>query len=390
MIPLLIHWIWFSQLPGLSARQKLHFLQQGFEPEDLYNAGQQELEHMPDAGPLADKDLTQARQISEQCRQKGIGILTFRDAAFPSRLRNVEDGPVLLYYHGKLPDLDAQPVIALVGTRKATPYGLRIARSMAGQMAACGGLVVSGGALGVDAAAMEAALDAGCPTVGVLGCGVDITYPASNRKLFERVIANGCLLSEYPPGTKPEYWHFPQRNRIISGISHGVLVVEAPAKSGALITARCALDQGRDVFVVPGNVDSAACEGSNALLLDGAQPVMSGWGLLQNYGAMFPDAVREQQVPQAVENTAAPAENDKKDIDNPPSPPYSGMMDRHCQLSEEEKQLVSCLGPEPVLMDELIARTQIPAAKVLRMMTVLSLKGVVTMHPGRRVSAKID
>lgn len=387
---MLIHWIWFSQLSGLSQRQKLHFLRQGFEPEDLYHAGEQELEHIPDASALADKDLTQPRRIAEECRQKGIGILTFRDAAFPSRLRNVEDGPVLLYYRGKLPDLDAQPVIALVGTRKATPYGLRIARSMAGEMAACGGLVVSGGAFGVDTAAMEAALDAGFPTIGVLGCGVDIVYPASNRRLFERVIADGCLFSEYPPGTKPEHWHFPQRNRIISGISHGVLVVEAPAKSGALITARCALDQGRDVFVVPGNIDSAACEGSNALLLDGAQPVMSGWGLLQCYGAKFPDVVRKQDVPQKVENTVAPAPDDKKDIDNPPAPPYSGMMDRHSQLSEEEKQLVACLGSEPVLMDEVIARTQIPAAKVLSMMTVLSLKGVVVMHPGRRVSAKID
>lgn len=387
---MLIHWIWFSRLSGLSQRQKLHLLRQGAEPEDMYHTGEQEWTHAPELKALADKDLTEARHIAEECRQKGIGILTFRDAAFPSRLRNVEDGPVLLYYRGKLPDLDAQPVIALVGTRKATPYGLRIARSMAGQLAACGGLVVSGGAFGVDAAAMEAALDAGYPTVGVLGCGVDVTYPASNRKLFERVLEDGCLLSEYPPGTKPEHWHFPQRNRIISGISHGVLVVEAPGKSGALITARCALDQGRDVFVVPGNIDSAACEGSNALLLDGAQPVMSGWGLLQSYAASFPETVCKQEPPLPLEKEAEPAPCDKKDIDNPPSPPYSGMMDRLSQLDEEERQLVACLGPEPVLLDEVIARMQIPAAKVLSMMTVLSLKGVVTMHPGRRVSAKID
>lgn len=387
---MLVHWIWFSQLSGLSQRQKLHLLRQGYEPEDLYHTAEQELSQMPDAGALADKDLTEARRIAEDCRQKGIGILTYRDAAFPNRLRNVEDGPVLLYYRGKLPDLDVQPVIALVGTRKATPYGLRIARAMAGQIAACGGLVVSGGAFGVDAAAMEAALDAGFSTAGVLGCGVDIVYPASNRGLFERVVADGCLLSEYPPGTKPEHWHFPQRNRIISGISHGVLVVEAPAKSGALITARCALDQGRDVFVVPGNIDSAACEGSNALLLDGAQPVMSGWGLLENYVACFPETVHKQETPQPAANTVATIPADKKDIDNPPLPPYSGMMDRLSQLSDEERQLVSCLGTEPMLMDELIARTRIPAAKVLSMMTVLSLKGVVTMHPGRRVSAKYD
>ena len=188
---MLIHWIWFSELSGISSRQKLNLLRQGFEPEELYHTGGDDIEQIPDAAPLADKDLTHAREIAEQCRQKGISILTFRDAAFPSRLRNVEDGPVLLYYRGILPDLDAQPVIALVGTRKATPYGLRIARSMAGQMASCGALVVSGGAFGVDTAAMEAALDAGFSTVGVLGCGVDVVYPASNRNLFDRVTKNG-------------------------------------------------------------------------------------------------------------------------------------------------------------------------------------------------------
>ena len=386
----MIHWIWFSELSGLSQRQKLNLLRSGAEPEDLYHAGSDELQNSADAAAFADKDLSAARQIAETCRQKGINILTYRDAAFPSRLRHVEDGPVLLYYRGTLPDLDAQPVIALVGTRKATPYGLRIARSMASQLTQCGGLVVSGGAFGVDAAAMEAALDAGYGTVGVLGCGVDVVYPASNRNLFERVITKGCLLSEYPPGTKPEHWHFPQRNRIISGISHGVLVVEAPRKSGALITARCALEQGRDVFVVPGNIDSAACEGSNALLLEGARPVLSGWDLLQDYEAQFPDAVHKAEATKLQDHTSQQTPSDKKDIDNPVIPPYSGMMDRHGELSQQEKMLLSCLTQEPVLMDEVIAKTQIPAAKVLSMMTLLSLKGFVVMHPGRRVSAKID
>lgn len=372
----------------MSHRQKLNILRQGIDPEELYHTDADDLTDIPDAGALANKDLTAAREIADACRQKGIGILTFRDAGFPSRLRNVEDGPVLLYYKGTVPDLDVQPVIALVGTRKATPYGLRIARTIAGQIAACGGLVVSGGASGVDSAAMEGALHAGYRTVAVLGCGVDVVYPASNRKLFDDVTGNGCLLSEYPPGAKPEYWHFPQRNRIISGICHGVLVVEAPRKSGALITARCALDQGRDVYTVPGNIDSAACEGSNALLMDGAQPVMSGWDLMQNYAALFPENVHKQVASVVQEQNTANRNDDKKVIDYPAQPLYSDLVERQAELSEEEKQLLSCLNTEPVLMDDVIARTQIPAAKVLRMMTVLSLKGLVIMHPGRRVSAK--
>ena len=382
---MLIHWIWFSRLQGISQRQKMNLLRQGFEPEDLYHSGE-ELENIPEAVALKDKDLAEAQQIAEACRRKGIGILTFRDAAFPSRLRNVEDGPVLLYYRGNLPDLDAQPVISMVGTRKATPYGLRVARMLAGDMAACGGMIVSGGASGVDTAAMEGALDAGFSTVGVLGCGVDIVYPASNRKLFARVLENGCLLSEYPPGSKPDAWHFPQRNRIISGISHGVVVVEAPKKSGALITAYCAMEQGRDVYAVPGNIDAPGSEGSNALLLEGAQPALSGWELLQNYAAQFP-SVQKRQAILSQEKEAQPSSCDKKAIDNPAKPPYSGMMDK-ASLSREEKELLACLGTEPMLIDEVIAKSRIPASKVLSMMTVLSLKGFVVMHPGRRVSAK--
>ena len=392
---MLIHWIWFAQLQGMSQRQKMNLLRQGAEPEDLYHAQSAELEHMEGLTPdewkaLSQKDLNEARQISENCRKNEIGILTFQDAAYPDRLRNVEDGPVLLYYRGTFPDLEAQPVIAMVGTRKATPYGIRATRSVAGQIAACGGLVVSGGAAGVDTAAMEAALAAGCRTVGVLGCGVDVVYPASNRKLFADVASKGCLISEYPPGERPEPWHFPQRNRILSGISHGVLLVEAPKKSGALITARCALDQGRDVFVVPGNIDSAACEGSNELLLDGAQPVMTGWQLLQSYSAQFPDTVARREVPAAPNQEAENSKPDKKDIDNPADQPYDCMMDRLKDLTPEEQALMSLLGAEPILLDELIAKSQLPAAKVLSMTTLLSINGLVVMHPGRRISANIE
>lgn len=392
---MLIHWIWFAQLQGMSQRQKMNLLRQGAEPEDLYHAQSAELtgmEGMTEEGvkALSQKDLQEARRIGESCRQNGIGIVTFRDAAYPDRLRNVSDGPVLLYYRGTFPDLEEQPVIALVGTRKATPYGIQTTRSLAAQLAVCGGLVISGGASGVDTAAMEAALEAGCTTVGVLGCGVDVVYPVSNRKLFAEVAKKGCLISEYPPGDRPEPWHFPQRNRILSGISHGVLVVEAPRKSGALITARCALEQGRDVFAVPGNIDSAACEGSNELLLEGAQPVMTGWQLLQSYSPLFPDTVARRELPAGGEKKTENSEPDKKAIDNPADRPYDCMMDRLKKLGSEEQALMAHLSAEPILLDELIAKCQLPAAKVLRMTTLLSMEGLVIMHPGRRISAKTE
>ena len=180
----------------------------------------------------------------------------------------------------------------MVGTRHASPYGMTTAKKMGYQITKCGGIVVSGMAYGIDGMAMKGALTAGAPVVGILGCGAEMVYPPSNRPLFSDVENYGCIMSEFPPGTPPVKWNFPKRNRIISGMSCGVLVVEAPEKSGALITARCAADQGRDVFVVPGNIDVPTFVGSNRLLRDGAIAVSSGWDILSEYQMQFPDKIR--------------------------------------------------------------------------------------------------
>lgn len=393
---MLIHWIWFAQLTGISQRLKAAVLQHGSEPEDLFYASRQALEKLEGLEPsaveaLTNKDLTEAEQIETTCRRKHIRILTYRDEAYPHRLRNIADAPVLLYCRGQLPDFSGQPVIALVGTRKATPYGMSTARSMARQISQCGGMVISGGAKGIDTSAMEGALEVGCKTVAVLGCGVDRSYPTCNRKLFDTVAETGCLLSEYPPGTPPNSWHFPQRNRILSGIANGVLVVEAPRVSGALITARDALEQGRDVFSVPANIDYVSCEGSNLLLQEGALPVLSGWDVLREYAPMYPGVVcahpvpREYQAEQIVARVAEPV--DKKDIDNPMPPAYSGIEHNSVSLNGEEQTLLACLNSHPIEVDALIAQSGLPAVTVLRLLTGLALKGLVQNHPGRRVSA---
>ena len=208
----------------------------------------------------------EANGILGDCAAKGIYVLTYQDAAYPNRLKHIPDPPLTLYYQGTLPDFDAEPAVAVVGTRRASAYGCLTARRMGYQIAKCGGLVVSGMAGGVDTLAMKGALLAEQPVVGVLGNGLDVVYPRSNRDLYQDVAWRGCLLSEFPPGTPPIGRNFPRRNRIISGLTCGVVVVEAPARSGALITAQLALDQGRDVFAVPGNVDAACSAGSNGLL----------------------------------------------------------------------------------------------------------------------------
>ena len=403
---MLIHWLWFAELSGLSSAQKQMLLMRFSDPEDIFHAGESALRKIEGMTPeilktLEQKDLTQADAILRKCNEKHIRILTMGDAAYPDRLKNIDDPPVVLYYKGTLPDFRSAPAVGVVGTRKATAYGLNTARSISRQIAACGAIVVSGGAFGVDTMAMQGALDADGKVVGVLGCGVDVVYPKSNRRLFSETEECGCLVSEYPPGTQPYPWQFPARNRIISGMSSGVLVVEAPEKSGALITARNALEQGRDVFVVPGNIDVAACAGSNALLQEGAAAVFSGWDVVKEYAALYPGKIEKRMpVIAASETPERPAvkvaqpqtvlqtmeDPDKKDIDNRQTSQYSFIKDRLSALTQEEMAVIGCIGHEPVPVDEVIAAAELPAGKVLGILTTLALKGIVIQHPGRRVA----
>lgn len=386
---MLLYWVWFAQLGKLNMVQKLQLLQRYSDPEELYHSS--ESLPLPDEvkEALGEKDLASAHGLIRECEGKGIGILPLCDGAYPARLRNTQDPPLLLFYKGVLPDWEKQPVIGVVGTRKATSYGNEMAVRFGREIAGCGALVVSGGARGIDSGAMLGALEAGKPTVGVLGCGVDVVYPSENRKLFETVIENGCLLSEYPPGTKGLAWHFPARNRIISGISNGLLVVEAPDRSGALITANLALEQGRDVFSIPGNIDNPNCAGSNALLQSGATPVFSGWDVVKEYAPLWPKTVakrevlRVAQLPVTLPETA-PA--DKIPIDKEEKSTYSVL--ENIELTEEETQILSVLERSAKPLDEVIAQLDMPAAMVKMRLTKLSVKGIVVMHPGGRVSRK--
>lgn len=394
-----MYWIWFAALQGISLRQKLQLLERFSDPEELYYADTDEdVTLLPPelAQALSNKDLTEARKIVKQCEDLHIHILTYGDTAFPDRLRCIHNPPLVLYYKGVLPEFDAQPVIGVVGTRKASAYGKTNALDMSAEMAACGALVISGGAAGIDTEALKGAMDADAPVVAVLGCGVDVVFPASNRTLFQKITQEGCLLSEYPPGTTPLPWQFPERNRIISGLSNGVLVVEAPAKSGALITARDAMEQGRDVFVVPGNINNSTCAGSNALLQEGASAVFCGWDVLKDYAPQYP-SVQKREFVAAMPNAQtlvflqAPIQTpvaDKKSVDNSAFGAYSDQGSAVSGLDALSRRLLDCLDTEPKPVDEVIARMQEPAAEVLGALTKLALLGLVLNHPGRLVSAK--
>ena len=419
---MLVHWIWLCTRPGLTDRGRISLLQHFRDAEEVYFAAADAYDCVPGLSgetveALRDKCLTEAEEILEVCARKNIHILTWQDAAYPKRLKNISDPPMVLYYKGRLPDFDGNPLIGVVGTRKASAYGLTTAKRMGYQIAKCGGIVVSGMAFGIDGVAMSGALTAGAPVVGVLGCGADIVYPVSNRALFADVEKFGCIMSEFPPGTPPHKWNFPKRNRMISGLSCGILVVEAPEISGALITANQALEQGRDVFAVPGNLGVASCAGSNRLLRDGAILAGSGWDILSEYQALFPDKVRKDTVPSkqsaypdevakaAAENEKLPGKvaqkthipeksrrkkekNDKNVIDNGDISPYSDVNKALPPLSGDSKRIADLLASGERLVDDVIAETGLPTAKVLSLLTMLELKGVIRRLPGKRIALK--
>lgn len=376
---MVLYWVWLSRL-AMSDREKLAVVAHFGNAEDAYYAGDvQGISGLSQAAYLAlqEKSLEEAERIIAVCAEKRIRILTWQEPDYPQRLRTIADPPLVLYVRGELPDFENRAAIGVVGTRKASVYGLRTARRLGGELAACGGLVVSGMAAGIDAEATEGALSKGCPAVGVLGCGVDMVYPAVNRPLFRKMERQGCLISEFVPGTPALKWNFPKRNRIISGISDGVLVVEAPRSSGALITAHRALEQGRDVFVVPGNVDVASCEGSNALLKDGASMAGSGWDVLSEYAAIYPDSL--QNGTKEGENRLSNEER----IDISQELEYS---DQENGNDETETTILGALAAGQMHVDALSEVTGLSAGQLLGVLTVMEINGQILTLPGGWVS----
>ena len=412
------HWLWLANLRGLSLPLKLNLLEHFGDPEAAYYGQRAEYLLVPGmseaaARALEDKDASGADRILADCARLGLQLLSLHDAAYPDRLRSIPDPPLLLYVQGRLPLFDGEPTLAMVGSRRASPLGLETAERLAGELAAQGGLILSGLALGVDAAAHRGALRASGTTAAVIAGGHDILYPRENRCLYEDIAARGVILSEYPPGTDHMAEHFPQRNRILSGLSVGVIVVEAPRRSGALITANRAIRQGRDLFAVPGPIFEPRCEGSNRLLAEGALPALDAPGVLGRYAEQFPQRirVRQQNPPRRQEPPQAPSAQQARRVRKaPPKPepperalleralPEKGLPERglptldlagdHC-LTDDQIRLVRLLRGRTVQVDELIAESRIPTRRALSALTVLELDQIVTQDAGKRFSLAV-
>lgn len=407
-----VYWVWLSGLEGLGTRGRIRVLSAFGTPERAYRATEAELREAAeltaeDRAALMDRDLGPAEKILRECREKDIRVIPLDSPDYPALLAEISDPPPVLYCAGVLPDTVRELTIAVVGTRKASAQGLRMAKKLGYELSRAGTVVVSGCAEGADRAAMEGALRGGSAVIGVLGCGVDVVYPKSCRRLYADVRDYGCLLSEYPPGTPPISWHFPARNRIISGLSRGVIVTEAPRRSGALITARLAMEQGRDVFAVPGSAGLPACAGSNDLLRQGAAMAESGADVTQGYEYLFPDRLRVpdrgSELQEPWELTELPDDGneviaaspvcisqscDKKDIDKAEVPAYIDVQELAAPLDPEEAAVAAALLGGPRRTDELIRATGLTAPKVIGILTMLELRGVLTALPGGSYSLK--
>lgn len=294
-----LFWVWFAEAVGAGSDFRRLIDAYG-SPHEVFLAEPEELERIENVPAgilqrLANKKLEKASAIVDSCERLGIGIMTYDSELYPRFLREIKNPPAVLYYLGTVPRFDDLLCIGMVGTRKMSAYGMETAYKISYELAALGAIVASGMADGIDGVCAAAALRAGGTTVAVLGCGLDRVYPPHHRTLMGEIAKSGLLLSEYPPGTRPLHYHFPVRNRIISGLSHGVVVVEAGLGSGSLITAKDAVLQGRDVFAVPSTVGGIGAEGTNGLLRDGAIFTIGAEDILKKYQYLFANVLKTER-----------------------------------------------------------------------------------------------
>ena len=302
-----LYWIWLSERCGIASKAFGRLAIRYDDPFELYRMEEEELEQLEGIGSalksrLADKSLESAYASLRYCKENGVQILSYADGRYPARLRTIEDPPVLLYVLGRLPDLNRRLCVGMVGTRSMSEYGRQSAYKISYELAAAGAVIVSGMALGVDGVAACGALSGGGETVAVLGCGISVVYPKEHAHLMKEIAKSGAGLTEYPPNERPSGYHFPIRNRIISGLCQGVLVVEGAVGSGALITAKTAVHQGRELFALPGKINESNSEGPNELIRNGARVALSADDILRHYDFLYHDTLNYTALRKAKNN----------------------------------------------------------------------------------------
>ena len=351
-----VDWIWLSLALGIASPAAQIVLTRELDPHELYQMSLQELMQAECFSPSLCKKLKhnqqallqKAQRILEHCQEKGYRVITVRDSVYPLQLLSLQEPPLVLYALGNsqlLGRLHDLPVLTVVGTRSASDYGRQAATDLSGSLARSGMIIVSGLAVGIDACAHAAALKAGKPTIAVLGCGLDANYPAANQPLRQQILARGgTLLTELEPSASPSGGYFPARNRLLAGIAQGVLVVQAPAHSGALITASHALEQGKDVFAVPSHIYDPKAGGTLALLRDGAIPAINSLDVLYPYFSRFSGCISTKDLQTAVRTIRErPAPAPQKETPLRPAPQPNRRAPEQTAASpkrEEPKQAI--------------------------------------------------
>ncbi len=391
------YWIWLQSALGEGARFK-EIIEYFGGVENLYKSNILEWKMSSVLTPKQTENLRRfslddAQQIIYDCENNGWQIIAYDDVQFPQRLREIPNPPAVLYCDGDLPDIDKNVCIGMVGTRKASTYALKVTGLMAKAVGECNAVVISGGALGVDSAAHKGAISAGAKTIAVLGCGLGTNYLNSNSALRNKIKQNGALITEFQPFTKASKFTFPLRNRIISGLSLGILVAEAGIKSGSLITARYAVEQNRDIFALPASVLDVNFAGSNKLIDDGATVATSPSVLLepycQRYSAVDMSKLKtlEELLAQERDKGAnLPKEEKQFTFDNI-------IQDRRervkktaavLELKDNEKAVYDVLDEKFTHIDEISQNCNMPSKDVLSVLTMLEIKGIVRSTSGKR------
>lgn len=378
------YWIALKKIEGLGNKSYIQLIETFGNPSNVFTSPREALTENSGVNPPLATKIREFNGWKEVDRERklldtyGAHIITYRDPLYPERLLHIHDFPPFLYVRGTLKRDDVS--IAVIGSRRASTYGLYTTEKLSRELAMEGITVVSGFARGIDSAAHRGALAGKGRTIAVLGCGLDIVYPPENTKLYDEILTHGAVISEYPFGTPPIASHFPSRNRIISGVSLGVVVVEASDKSGSLITARIALEQGREVFAVPGAIDSAGSRGTHKLIKEGAKLVENIHDILEE---IQPQLVRRQNSDSYIT-----ARKEKKDafVKPPISPskaePATTTAEREWELTENERIILDAIHPRGAVIDDIIEKTHLKTKEVLNILLTLELRGIIKQLPG--------
>ena len=390
------YWIWLQQVLGYGNSAVGRVISQFSTAENFYKA--------PDSEKIARCHLSKSQiaklhkvprkeiaKIIKDSAKSGINIITPEDSVYPERLLNLPDPPAVLYVKGTRYDFNGNPAVAIVGPRKISDYGAGCGSVIANTLASCGFTIVSGGAVGGDSAAHNGAIEAGGYTIGVLGCGIEADYLKVNAELRRTISNNGCLVSEYPPFYKVTKGSFPQRNRIMSGLSNAVVILEGSVQSGTLITARHAAEQGKDVFVIPGSPTLPQYEGSNRLIADGARPLLNVTDIINEYIRLYPDKIHspERKTPVNIKENRKTNKNVVVLTTDSGEKRVTAKPDKS-MLSDEAVEVLSVFenSGESFIPDDAIEGTDLSAGSVLGAVTELEICGFIEALPGGRYRLK--